>query len=585
MRCALLVVAAAACAAPLDAAAQDIQPVELLDPLDPLKAAMKEQDDQIDAGKGDKAIADATERAKDSSPESYYLLGRALGNKAVKRAEDQRAERMRARKLQPGEPMPDLVLDAESTRLLDDARAAFERASEAGSLVYAPAHLGIGRVARVRGEFDTAIEELKQAIRISPNFKAAAIELAQSYWEKRMPSEAELALRAFLARRPNDAEGRMMLGMLLMRPERKRYAEAEPEFRAVLANDPSNFGARRMLAADLMFQEKFEESAQHWEMVRGAEPKDDEPYITLFHLYRKLRKKDEAVAVLEALAKELPGTEAARRANSLLEELRDHPERWDAGGDVPSERETLVRRLESTDLVIVQKTLEDMRAYKWRALPSGVYRRVLKDASNPGIRLAAVRLISDVADPQTLTILEIMLLHPKEREPDAAVRKEVARAVSLLPTDAVVPICFALLTDADDDVRESAVQAIALRTGKWFRADLAVRTPDKDWAAELALYEKWWASSSSSAAKRGATTALAAIYEPVAHDSKMRIAAYALPAMDDPVESTWRAGYDLFRALTFHSFGNDTGSVSEEDRRRITTEARAWLETQLGGAK
>jgi hypothetical protein len=65
----------------------------------------------------------------------------------------------------------------------------------------------------------------------------------------------------------------------------------------------------------------------------------------------------------------------------------------------------------------------------------------------------------------------------------------------------------------------------------------------------------------------------------------MRIAAYALPAMDDPVESTWRAGYDLFRALTFHSFGNDTGSVSEEDRRRITTEARAWLETQLGGAK
>jgi len=580
-----MTLAAAACAAlgSLDAVAQDAEAPERLDPLEPLKAAMKEQDDLADQGRPDKAIAAARERAKDGTPESLYLLGRALGNSAVRQAEQRRQERMKGRQPSRDEAPPPLVFDGEPARLLDEARDCFERASEAGRLVYAPSHLGIGRVDRVKGEFDAAIDELKQALRISPNFKAAAIELAQSYWEKRLWAEAEQTLRTFLGERPNDAEARIMLGILLMSPWRKRYSEAEPEFRAVLSSDPANAGARKLLAAVLMYQEKFEESAQHWEMVRRADPKDDDAYITLFHIYKKLNKREQALAVLNDVVKLSPGTEAARNAKALIDDLAEHPEHWNE--KTQDERATLVRRLESTDPDAVQKALEDMRAMHWDALPAAVYQTLLKDKGTTAQRLAAVRLISDLADPRTLTILEILLSHPKEREPDATVRKEVARAVSLIPSDAIVPVLYEVLTDADADVREYAVQGLAARTGKWFRATLAERTPDKDWAAELARYERWWTSSSASAPKRNAMVQLAAIYEPVAHDSKMRVAAYTLCAMDDPLEPTWRAGYDLFRALTFHTFGSETGDVSEEDRKRIAGEARAWLEEQLKKAK
>jgi tetratricopeptide (TPR) repeat protein len=574
---------AAACLA-VDAAAQDATAPAHPDPIEPLRAAMKEQDDLADQGKADAAVSAARERAKDGTPDSLYLLGRALGNAAMRRAEQARQDRMKARKPSRDEPPPPLVFEGDAARMLDEARDCFERAEEAGGLVYAPSHLGIGRVARAKGEVDAAIEELKQAMRIAPNFKDAAMELAQSYSQKQLWAEAEQTLRTFLVERSNDPDARVMLGFLLMSPWRKRYSEAEPEFRAVLARDPANAAARKLLAAVLMYQEKYEESAQHWEMVRRADPKDDEAYLTLFQIYRKLNKREEGMRVLnDVVATAPPGSEAARTAKAYLDDLAEHPEHWSEqdASDPVREQKAIVHRLESSDPAVVQKALEDMRAYRWPALPGAVYQTLLRDKGTPGQRLAAVRLIADLADPRTLTILEIMLSHPKERETDAGVRKEVARAISLLPTDAIVPIFFDVLTDADADVREYAVQGIASRTGKWFRATLATRTEDKDWAAELELYRKWWNSSSASAAKRSAMLQLAAIYEPVAHDSKVRIAAYALCAMDDPIEATWRAGYELFRALTFHTFGSETGGVSEEDRRKIAADARAWLEEQL----
>jgi hypothetical protein len=137
-----------------------------------------------------------------------------------------------------------------------------------------------------------------------------------------------------------------------------------------------------------------------------------------------------------------------------------------------------------------------------------------------------------------------------------------------------------VLDDADADVREWAVKGIADRTGKWFRADLAKRTDVKDWPAELALYRRWWASSSASLAKRNAALAMATLYGQIEKNSKSRVARYALPAMDDPNESTWRAGYELFRSLTFVTFGTEKGPTDAAERARITQEARKWLDGQ-----
>lgn len=553
-------------------------------PLAPLAEAMAEQDALADAGKADDAVAAAREKAKDGTPESHYLLGRALGNAAVRRLESGRAE--------------------EVGKLLDEATRSFERAQEAGGLTYAPAHLGLARVSRfkceiglrraaplkdgaraaavdeARRELDAAIREYRAALQISKTFKEAAIELAQALYERQLAGEAEYALYEFLKERPDDADARLLLGMLKL--QRKRFAEAEPEFRNVLSAQPDNVGARKMLAADLMYQEKYEESADHWEIVRSATPKDGECYVSLFTIYRHLRKKDQALAILDALERELPGSEHARRARSLLDEFAKDPTAWEP--EDPSSPDSLVRRLESTDPDTVLKTLWKMRALEWPALPANVYRLLLRDRGTAEQRLAAVRLIADLADPQTLTILEVMLAHPTEREPDPGVRAEVARATALLPSDATVPVLVEMLADADAAVREWAVQGIALRTGRYFRADLEVPTEAKDWPEELALYRRWWTSTSASAIKRSAALRMSEIFGRVERASRARIARYALAAMEDPIESTWRAGYDLFRSMTFVTFGADRGKAPPDERERVAREARAWVE-QNAGAK
>jgi tetratricopeptide (TPR) repeat protein len=564
------------------------------DPLSPLKEAMAEQDRLVDQGKADAAVTAARERAKDGTPESYYLLGRALGNVAVKRL--------------------DTKQDAEALRLLDDAATAFDKAQEAGGLTYAPAHVGRARVARFRfsitarrieklgakerqpfieeakHDLDQAIKEYRAALQIAKTWKEAALELAQTLWERQLPGDAEYELHKFLATRPNDGEARMMLGLLKL--QRNRFEEAEREFRAVLSADASNPAARKCLAACLMHQEKFTESAEHWEIVRKQNPKDDEAYITLFHVYRQLKKKKEALAVLEEACRDIPGSEAARRARAILDELAKDPSSWEVADRESAE--ALVEKLDSPDPAVVQQTLEKMRGYKWPALPGKVYRLLLRQddlgdasirATHTAQRLAAVRLMLDLGDPQTLTILEILLAHPQEREPESEVRKEVAHAISILPNDGVVPVLFEALGDSDPDVREWAVQGIAARTGKYFRTDLAVRTPADKWPDELAALRKWWASTSASESKRAACTALAAVYGRVEQGSKARVARYALPALDDPSETTWRAGYDLFRALTAETLDWTKTPETAEERQRFAAQAHAWVESHPKGGR
>ncbi len=544
-----------ACAAILPAEAQEGPPP---DPLEPLQAELLRQDQLSEQGKPDLLISEARKRVSDGTAESWYLLGRALGNVALVRKRENRAQ------------------DAE--KLLEEARLAFLKSVEMGGLLYAPAHLGLARVARYRDDLDGAVSELLQALRISRGFKAASLELAQVYWEQGLATKAEYVLYQLLEQRPGDSDTRTLLGVLKM--QRKRWAEAEPEFRAVLAQDSGNAGVRKLLAAVLMYQEKFADSAEQWEMLRTVTPQDEEPYLALYHVYRRLNKRDSAVAVLQALTRTLPGTEAARRGDALLAELEADPRAWDEPERPTAEQ--LVKRLDSPDPAVVARTLQQMQDYEWRALPATVYRLLARDAGSAEARIGAVRLVAAHRDPRTLPILEILLFHPKEREPEPVVRREVARAVANLPCPGVVLVLYRALDDADPEIREWAVQGIATQTGKWFRPLLDERTDPKDWAQELAAYRNWWRTSSAALAKEKAAKDLGELFSHI-QKGRRRLAEYALLAMDDERENTWRAGYDLFRALAFHTFGAETSGTTPEVRRRITSEAREWFRANGDG--
>jgi len=536
------------------------------DPLKPLQGALDRQDQLTQQRRFDELLREAETRAKDGTAESLYLLGRALGNTALtrfeeaqSRAEDDLAEATRLR--------------GEFDALLERSRDAFERSREAGGLVYAPALLGLARCARYRGDLDGALASLREALAVDPDFKGAVLEMAQVYAEKKLPADAEFALYKYLEKHADDADARLLLGFLKTR--RQRFGEAEKEFRAIVERDPANAGARKALAGALMYQDRHEESAVEFEGVRRQNPRDDESYRALWHLYRKLGKREQATKILEDLKRELAGTEPAIWAERILEELAKDPDAFDP----PSRRtrEELVHRLDSNDPEIVRQALAEMKSLAWPALPSAVYRLLGKDASKDEVRAQAVALVRAQRDPRTLPVLEILLYHEKERDPSPLVRREVVRALAVLDTPAALPILWRALLEPDQEMRESAVEGIASLTGWWFREDVSVPTPAGAWEAERAQYERWWREGRAATIhRRNAMAAMAKAFDSISR-GRIRIAAYALDALDDPNPLTWRAGYDLFRSMTRHDFGATKGDVPAEERQRVAREAREWL--------
>ncbi len=526
-----------------------------------LQRAMQHQDELVDAGKLDQMLAEARKGSESGTPDSMYLLGRALGNQALSAKRDGRPK--------------------EFMELLENAREAFATSKELGGLLYAPGFLGLARCARFEDDRDEAVRQLKQALRIAPGFKVAALELAQVLWEQGLHADAELELHRLLERHPDDTDIRMLLGGFKM--QRKRWGDGEREFRAILSREPDHAAARKLLGTCLMFQEAFAEASEHWEMVRAADPQDDEAYITLFHLYRRQKIEAKARAVLAALITELPDSEAANRARKTLAQMDEDPTYFLDEKTVEGP-EQLIEQLDSGNDAKRVRALQKMREFKWDSLPGAVYRMLSPKEAEPAVRRAALQLIGIHGDPRTLPLVEILLFHPSERDPSTEVRRAAARALEILPTDAAVPLLVRLLDEPDVQTREAGVRGIATRTGKWFREDLDAVTSATDWPAERNAYRDWWTSASGSIAKRRAVEEMVDVFGHLRR-GRIRLAGYALDAMDSSSERTWRAGYALYRALTQQTFGKEKGTATENERRGITDQARAWVETHADEEK
>ncbi|MCE9636628.1 MAG: tetratricopeptide repeat protein [Planctomycetes bacterium] len=523
-----------------------------VDPLDPLRPALARQDELAEKKQWDTIVNEARAKAKDGTPEALYLLGRALGNVAVVRKSEGKED--------------------DARRLLLESERCFQDAKESGIVVFPPAYLGLARCARSRGDLDTAAAQLRAALKIAPGFKAAAIDLAQVCAQKGAGAEAEFILRQQLEVRPGDPEIRILLGMIKL--AQGRAGEAEQEFRAVVKAFPDNAPSRKLLASALIAQRNYAEAAQHLDAYVRMDPKDDEAYRVLFLSKMKLKDRQGAQKVLEVVRRELPGTEAAQWAEAVGADYAKDPESFETADERTPQ--ALARKLDSKDSAVVLQALSDMRAIQWPALPSAVYRLLAPAAAGADVRRAAVRLIGDQKDPRTLTVLEILLFHPKEQDPSQEVRREVAKAIAGLPSAAIIPVLYRAIDQGDIDVRESAVKGIATATGKYFREKLEVATDAAAWPAERQLYDNWWRSAGGSLAKRDALALLAKIFEPIQQGRK-RLAEYTLAALEDADARTWRAGYDLFRSLTAQDFGAATGEPDTAERSRIAQACRSWF--------
>lgn len=534
-------------------------------------AGLAAQDALLDQGKIDQVVDGARAAAISGTPDDLFLLGRALLLKAMEHRKEGRSR------------------DFES--VLGQARDTFLRAKEAGGLLYPPAHVGIARCARAMGDLATATEELRTALRIAPAYRTAALELTWVYRQQGLYADSESVIYKLLEERPDDVDARIVLGGL--KSARKLWSDAEREFRAVVAAAPDNVHGRKLLATSLMFQQRYDEAAEHFETVRAQVPDDAETYLLLFRIYAQLHDAERVRKVLSELIVNLPGTPEAQRARNTLEKLDEDPHYLD-GAAAPT-LEEITAQLESSDPALVVQALRRLEDLvdggQVRGIPGAVVRLISPESAPAEVRHHAVRLLGKVDYPGRFTLLEILLFHPKERDPDPRVRAEAAMALGAVDTPATVLFLYRALDDSDPAVREAAVQGLANRTGKWFRAELDVPTPADEWPDERARYERWWNGTlSGSATKRRAVQALLGFVRFYSEmpQARARLSTYALEVMADPNARTWSAGHDLFRALNhgLHREGPEGASTATvEDRAQITAEADHWLREQLKGGQ
>ena len=555
-----------------------------------LQRALARQDELAEKGHMDRVLRDARSGAKSGTAEAYYLLGRALGVEALryKSGKDERGFLLK----------------------LEEAREAFLEAQDVGGDLFTPAKLGLARCSIFESDWATAEQQLRQVLRREPQFREAVLDLVRVLWQRGSQRAAANELAAFASRNQNDVEVQLQLGQMWI--QLQQWPQSESALRAALTAQQRDRSVkaetanltRRLLAETLMQQEKYAEAVTHFDTLSRATPNETDLYIAMFECHRLLRNLDGARDSLRRLLAVAPNSDAAKQARSTLADLDRAAEAARAGSsgntagggaagaggnaslppEGPPSPSALLRRLTSGDDAQRLRALRGMLDFEWTVLPSQVYDVLDPSAASAEVRTAAVELIGDHADPRTLPLLEVLLFHPKERDPDNRVRAAAASAVAALESAASVPVLYRMLDESDLHVREAGVRGIAERTGKWFRPALDQPTSVAAWPAERAKYARWWTSSSGSLAKLEAAQELVDVFGAVQH-GRARLARYVLDGLDDTGEATWRASYDLFRKLTGSSFGWEAGTVSFEQRRTVAQQARAWWNANGGGAR
>ena len=150
----------------------------------------------------------------------------------------------------------------------------------------------LGKAHAQMGDFDSAVEACRRALRLQPGVAEANATLGVIYLRQGRMAEAEAALRAELAVNPTDLQSQQNLAYVL--DAEQRPDEALPLLRAVLEAKPDFADARYLLGRILLAQGAAGEAVEHLEAAARLAPDDASIHYQLGQAYQRLGRTDEA---------------------------------------------------------------------------------------------------------------------------------------------------------------------------------------------------------------------------------------------------------------------------------------------------
>jgi tetratricopeptide (TPR) repeat protein len=172
-----------------------------------------------------------------------------------------------------------------------------------------------------RHEPEKAVEHLRGALTIYPDFRLALAELGAQYLRLKQPDKAAEALRSALRLGPEDGSTLLNYGIALY--ERRQFDEAEAQFRKALKGGGSPPAAHFYLGVILIKRRELADAeAQLKEAVQRSGGELALAHYYLGGIYWDRHDYKHAVDELETYLRLAPDTADAERVRSTIKELK-----------------------------------------------------------------------------------------------------------------------------------------------------------------------------------------------------------------------------------------------------------------------
>jgi Flp pilus assembly protein TadD len=172
-----------------------------------------------------------------------------------------------------------------------------------------------------RSETEKAIDHLKRAVGLYPNFGLALNELGVQYLKRGELDKAAEALIKVLQLSPDAPEPSLNYGIVLL--QQKKFAEAEAQLRNAVKKNDSTYTAHLYFGITLIYIKNYAEAETELQKaVALGGPKAGQAHYYLGGLYWQTGKHREAADQLDMYLKLEPKAANAEKVRTTVKELR-----------------------------------------------------------------------------------------------------------------------------------------------------------------------------------------------------------------------------------------------------------------------